>query len=99
SPSPRPVTTSPAATPTADGGTGAKPPTRGSTVAHHVLPALPVTSRPPIATPALTNPPLPLDVPLPSALPTELTDPIESVVNPPIAAVVSALPVLGFLGH
>jgi hypothetical protein len=48
--------------------------------------------------PALTDPPLPIGVPLPAALPTGLTEPIESVVNPPIGAVVSALPILGFLG-
>jgi hypothetical protein len=98
SPSPLSVTTVPAATLTADGGANTTPPTRGNTVAHHLLPALPLTSPLPIP-PALTNPPLPLDVPLPSALPTQVTDPIESVVNPPIAAVVSALPVLGFLGQ
>jgi hypothetical protein len=98
-PSPLSVTTVPAATPTADGGAHAVPPTRGSTIAHHLLPALPVASALPVAIPALTNPALPLDVLLPSALPTQLTDPIESVVNPPIAAVVSALPVLGFLGQ
>ncbi|HZV25330.1 MAG TPA: HD-GYP domain-containing protein [Acidothermaceae bacterium] len=96
-PSPLSVSTVPAATPTADGGAGTAPPMRGSTIAHHLLPALPVASALPI--PALTNPPLALDVPLPSALPTELTEPIESVVSPPIAAVVSALPVLGFLGQ
>jgi hypothetical protein len=98
-PSPLSVTTVPAATPTADGDAGTAPPTRGSTIAHHLLPPLPVASALPIPIPALTNPPLPLDVQLPSALPTQLTDPIESVVNPPIAAVVPALPVLGFLGQ
>jgi hypothetical protein len=98
-PSPLSVTTAPAATPTANGGARATQPTRDSTVAQHLLPALPATSPLPIPIPALTNPPLPLAVPLPTALPTELTDPIESVVNPPIAAVVSALPVLGFLGQ
>jgi hypothetical protein len=82
----------------ADGG-GSTPATRGSTIAHHLLRALPLPSVLPAPSPALTAPPLPLDVPLPSALPTELTDPIESVVAPPLAAVVSALPVLGFLGQ
>jgi HD domain len=96
-PSPLSVTTVPGATPTGDGGANAVPPTRGSTIAHHLLPALPATSALPI--PTHVFPPLPLDVSLPSALPTQLTDPIESVVNPPIAAVVSALPVLGFLGQ
>lgn len=99
SPSLLSVSTVQAATPTADGGTRTTPPTRGSTVAHRLLQALPVTSPLPIAIPAHAVQPLPLDVPLPSALPTELSDPIESMVNPPIAAVVSALPVLGFLGH
>jgi hypothetical protein len=98
-PSPLSVTTAPAATSAANGGARTTSPTGDSTVAHHLLPALPLVSPLPLPLPALTNPPLPLDVPLPSALPTELTDPIESLDNPPIAAVASALPVLGFLGQ
>jgi hypothetical protein len=88
-PSPPPVTAVPAATATADDAVSTAAPTRGSTIAHRLRPALPLASRLPTPIPALTNPPLPLDVPLPSALPTQLTDPIESVVNP----------VLGFLGE
>jgi hypothetical protein len=96
--SPLSVTTLPAATPTAAQGTSTTP-SRGSTVAPEHLAALPIASALPIPIPALADPPLPIDVPLASALPTELTDPIESVVNPPIAAVVSALPILGFMGQ
>jgi hypothetical protein len=98
-PSPLSVSTVPAETPTADGATSTAPPSRNSTAAHHVFAALPITSAPPIPIPARTDPPPPLDVPLPSVLPTEITDPIESVVAPTIAAVVSALPILGFLGQ
>jgi hypothetical protein len=98
-PSPLSVTTMPAATPTADGGDSTTAPPRNSTVAHRVLPALPIPSARPLPIPALTDPPLPVDVPLASALPTTVTEPIESLVTPPIAAAVSALPILGFLGQ
>lgn len=98
-PSPLAVSTVPAVTPTVDAGASTARPSRDATVPRRPVPALPIASALPIPIPALTDPPLPIDVPLPSAVPTELTGPIESVVTPPIAAVVSALPILRFLGQ
>jgi hypothetical protein len=83
--------------PTADGSTSS-PPSRRGTAVHPTVPtpALPVAPALPIAIPAVAIPPLPIDVP---ALPTAITDPIEALVAPPIAAVESALPITGLLGH
>jgi hypothetical protein len=97
-PSPPSATRLPAAIPTADDGVSTAARSKDTAVPHHILPALPLPSALPLPIPALTDPPLPIDVPLASALPTALTEPIESLVTPPIAAVVSALPILGLLG-